>query len=137
MGWILLIIVVLAVLGAVGYVVFRKSKGRQSEGAMRIYKAFQEAQLVIVHESKIDKDDLVEFVKALAEKDAVFKNDPQLLAYIEEFYKKCVDLNRKVERIRITQTKEDIELLMEERKRMVEWFRQQDRVLRQMFARYV
>jgi hypothetical protein len=138
MGWIILIIVVLVAIGGiVGLVLYKSSQGRRSQSVARIYKAFQESQLVITHESKIDQDDLVEFVKALAEKDTLFKSDPQLLAFIEEYYKKCVDLNKKVERIRITQTKQDLELLMNEQKRMVEWFRQQDPVLRQMFARHL
>ena len=138
MGWLIILIVVVAIVGGIaGFLVYKSQKGQKAEGALRIYKAFQDAQLVILHESKIDQEDLVEFVKALAGKDVLFKNDPQLLNYIDEYYKRCVDLNRKNERIRITQTKADLELLMSEQRRMVEWFREQDKILGHLFARYV
>ena len=60
-----------------------------------------------------------------------------MLKYIEEYYKRCAELNRKNERTRITQSREELELVMNERNELVQWFRGQDKVIRHHFGRYI
>jgi len=137
------ILITILVLGGLAVAVFlglgwyMNQKKDRAAGVMQIFKAFQDIQLVIAHESNVDLNDLGDFVKALAQKDALFKNDPELLNFIEEYYKRCAELNRKNERIRITQTREELDMIMNQRNQLVLWFRSQDKVIRHHFGRYI
>jgi hypothetical protein len=139
MSTLIYILVILAVVVG-GFVVVRwyvSSRNEKNYGLLQIFKAFQDVQLVIAHESNIDLNDLGEFVKRLAEKDRLLGDDKAFLAYIEDYYRHCTELNRKNERIRVTQSREDLEILMRERNRIVLWFREQDKIIRQHFSRYI
>jgi galactose mutarotase-like enzyme len=129
--------VALVVAGIVIYRWYSLTKGERSAGILSIFKAFQDVQLVVAHESNIDLSDLGDFVKSLSQKDKLFTNDNALLTYIEEYYKRCAELNRKNERIRITQTREELEMLMNQRNQLVQWFRGQDKIIRHHFSRYI
>lgn len=139
MSTLIVILIILAVVvgGFLGFRWYVSSRNAKNHGVLQIFKAFQDVQLVITHESNIDLHDLGEFVRRLADKDALLGNDKALLDYIEDYYRHCTELNRKNERIRITQSREDLEILMNERNRIVLWFRGQDKIIRQHFSRYI
>ena len=133
----ILTVVTLLVGGLIALRWYVSTKQVRSEGILNIFKAFQDVQLAVAHQSNIDLNELGDFVKCLAQKDALFGNDGALLGYIEEYYKRCAELNRKNERIRITQTREELEILMNQRNQLVLWFRGQDRIIRHHFGRYI
>ena len=132
-----LVIIALAVGGILGLRWFLSTRNARNAGVLYIFKAFRDIQLVVAHESNVDLNELGEFVKSLAQKDALFGHDRAMLDYIEEYYKRCAELNRKNERIRITQTREELELLMNQRNQLVQWFRDQDKIIRHHFSRYI
>ena len=133
----ILLIIAVAAGGFFGLRWYLSTRNARNAGALQIFKAFQDVQLVVVHESNIDLNDLGEFVKALAQKDALFGNDREMLGFIEEYYKRCAELNRKNERIRITQSREELEILMNQRIQLVQWFHSQDKMIRHHFSRYI
>lgn len=133
----ILVAVAVVAIGLFGFSYYMASKNARGKAILHIYKAFQDVQLVISHEKGIDMHDLADFVKSLAQKDALFGGDRELLNYIEDYYRRCNELNRKADRIRITQSRDDLEILLREKERAVEWFRGQDKIIRGHFSRYI
>ena len=104
---------------------------------LHIFNAFRDVHLTIVQRGTIDMEELREFALGMGEKDVLFKNDKAMLNFIDEYYKKCADLNRKGERLKTAESKDDIALMESDRKKMIDWFRQQTDGIKQRFEKYL
>ncbi|MBV9463778.1 MAG: hypothetical protein JO317_06065 [Verrucomicrobiae bacterium] len=135
---------ILYVLGAVVVVAiaifFLKKYSHSSNVSQRKYYkvrlAFENTQASILHGTSFDIEEVHEFVLGMEGKDQLFRNDRDMLQYIEEYYRNVAELQRKNERLKHAQSDTDRSFLKAEKDRLVEWFRSQGPVIKQKLKRY-